>query len=375
MRAWFYANAELEWRLSADHCEGGSMRDPHRWRTIGLWSLGLGALSLVAWFWVGTGNSVGVRIALFFFGAVGVVLGGILAFSRHQDVRAKQALARGEDIIARWRVEAEDWQRFVALNRQWPTGANGRLNEFNPLEAAEANGVEVIVGKAAVQIGESIHRVPLRSTPEITEALLHDGTPPVIELQLYYPAYAGPSTLNRARYTALRFPVGQRALADARQVMAHFRGDLPGEPDFFHGRGDGTNPEDLSKCYQCGYETHKLRSHCAKCGTSLQSRRWSRRFGLGLVICALIICGLMGFVLLQIGPSLLNPGVSVGGTRFSGTRGEARLVLTILGAVLAFGLTGLGYGLWQMFTGRRSKRVIYFLVALAALLLLLGYAL
>ena len=93
--------------------------------------------------------------------------------------------------IARWRVEAEDWQRFLALNRQWPSGANDRLNEFIPSEAAESNGVEVIVGKAGVQIGESIHRLPLRSTPEITEALLHDGTPPVIELQLYYPAYAG----------------------------------------------------------------------------------------------------------------------------------------------------------------------------------------
>ncbi len=166
------------------------MRDPHRWRTIGLWCLGLGALSL-AWLWTGAGHSVGVRGALIFLGAVGVVFGGLLALFRHQDVRAKQALARGEDIIARWRVEAEDWQRFVALNRQWPSGANGRLNEFIPSEAAEPNGVEVIVGKAAVQIGDSIHRVPLRSTPEITEALLHDGTPPVIELQLYYPAYAG----------------------------------------------------------------------------------------------------------------------------------------------------------------------------------------
>ncbi len=75
--------------------------------------------------------------------------------------------ARRRDIIARWRVEAEDWQRFLALNRQWPSGANGRLNEFIPSEAAEPNGVEVIVGKAAVQIGESIHRVSLRSTPEI----------------------------------------------------------------------------------------------------------------------------------------------------------------------------------------------------------------
>ena len=88
------------------------MRDPHRWRTIGLWCLGLGALSL-AWLWLGTGHSAGGRFVLMFFGGWGVALGGIVAFMQHQNVRAKQALARGEDIIARWRVDADDWQRFV----------------------------------------------------------------------------------------------------------------------------------------------------------------------------------------------------------------------------------------------------------------------
>jgi hypothetical protein len=51
------------------------------------------------------------------------------------------------------------------------------------------------------------------------------------------------------------------------------------------------------------------------------------------------------------------------------------MILAIFGAVMAFGLTALGYGLWQMFTGRRSKRVIYFAVAIAALLLLLALVL
>jgi hypothetical protein len=348
------------------------MRNPHPWRTIGLWCLGLGALSF-AWLWLGGPHTEGIWAALFFFGAVGVVFGGFVAFFQHQNVRAKQALARGEDIIARWRVEAEDWQRFVASDPLWSSHANGRLNEFIPSEAAEPNGVEVIIGKAAVQIGESIHRVSLRSTPEITEARLHDGTPPVIELLLYYPAYATRFGMRPPRYTALRFPVGQGALADARQVVTHFRGDLPGEPDFFHGRGDGTDPEDLSKCYNCGYETHKLRSRCPKCGTTLQSRRWSRRFGLGLVICGAIVCGLMGFLVWNMGPALLKPGSSP--TQFSGTPGKARMLLVIFGAVLTFGLTALGYGLYQMFTGRRSKRVIYFVVAIAALVLLLAYIL
>ena len=348
------------------------MRHPNRWRTIGLCYLGVGVLSF-ALLWLGRPHGEGVWSALFFFGATGVLFGGMLAFFQHQYVRAKQALARGEDIIARWRVEADDWQRFVASDPQWSSHANGRFNEFIPSEAGEANGVEVIVAKAAVQIGDSFHRLPLRSTPEITEARLHDGTPPIIELLLYYPAYATRFGMRPPRYTALRFPVGQGALADARQVVAHFRGDLGGEPDFFHGRGDGTNPEDLSKCYNCGYETHKLRSHCPKCGTTLQSRRWSRRFGLVLVICGVIICGLMGFVLLDLGPSLIKPGASSGGTRFTGTPAKARMLLAIFGAVLALGLTALGDGLWQMLTGRRSQRGISVTVGLAVALVLLAF--
>ena len=61
-----------------------------------------------------------------------------------------------------------------------------------------------------------------------------------------------------------------------------------GAQRFFHGRGDGADPEDLSRCMHCGFETHRYRSECERCGTGLQSRRWSRRFGAVLVLYALI---------------------------------------------------------------------------------------
>ena len=83
----------------------------------------------------------------------------------------------------------------------------------------------------------------------------------------------------------------------------------------------------------------------------------------------------MGFVVSQTAPSLMNPGASSDGMRFSGTPAKARMILAILAAVLAFGLTAVGYGLWQMVTGRRSKRVIYFVVGIAALLVLLALVL
>ena len=63
---------------------------------------------------------------------------------------------------------------------------------------------------------------------------------------------------------------------------------------------------------------------------------------------------------------------SIGGTRFSGTVGEGRFYLGIYGIVATFGVMAMPYGLWQIKTGRRDKRVIYFIVGLAVLLWLIA---
>jgi hypothetical protein len=151
-------------------------------------------------------------------------------------------------------------------------------------------------------------------------------------------------------------------------VVAHYRGDTPRVANFFHGKGDGTNSEDLTYCYKCGYETYKLMSHCPQCGRSMQSKRWSRRYGVILVVLGLVISVVIGFVLLALLPRLLEPG----GSRFSGTGAQATLALFVLGAVETFGVTVTCYGLWQIVTGRRSKWVIYFAVGIAILLFLVA---
>jgi hypothetical protein len=83
----------------------------------------------------------------------------------------------------------------------------------------------------------------------------------------------------------------------------------------------------------------------------------------------------MGFIVVATLPKLLDAAGASGGAQSSGRPGQARMVLAIFGGVLTFGLTALGYGLWQVITGRRSKRVIYFAIAVAGFLLLLGLAL
>lgn len=104
------------------------------------------------------------------------------------------------------------------------------------------------------------------------------------------------------------------------------------------------------------------------------SKRWSRRYGWILCACGLIITCLIGAVIFYTAPLLLQPGVSIEGTRFSGTVGEARFILGIFGIVLTFGVTATLYGLWQVKTGPRDKRVIWFIAGLAILLYLVAQA-
>ena len=312
-----------------------------------------------------------IPASLFIYGSTAILFGGGTALFRHFDARAKEKLARGEDIIARWRVDATKWQQFVAADREWNQTRDALSNELSFPEKIPDDGIEVIVGKNAVQIDQSIHRLT-SGMPEVTSAILHDLHPAVIELQLYYPGGGhGASGVPRAATrSALRFPVGAGAWKEAETVVAHYRGDTPRKADFFHGKGDGSNPEDLTRCYHCGYETYRLMSHCPECGRRMQSKRWSRRYGWILLVLGVGISVVMGAVLNAIGPTLL--GYSSGGLRFSGSAAQGKLALGILGAVELFGITATCYGLWQIVTGRRSKWVIYFAIGVAALLWLIA---
>jgi hypothetical protein len=102
------------------------------------------------------------------------------------------------------------------------------------------------------------------------------------------------------------------------------------------------------------------------------SRRWARRFGGVLVVLGLALAIGLGYLLWIMGPMLLNPGVSYGGTRFSGTRLQALLVFAVLGSVFLFGVLATCYGFWQIFTGARSMKVIYALVGLVAVAAAVG---
>ena len=352
------------------------MRNSRRWRNIGLAFFASGLVAtpvpfIIADSWLGE-TALGL---LFTYGLMALVFGGMAAVIRHSEVRAWDSLRRGEDIIARWHVDGATWRAFLELNR--------RINQTHPLaneltlylrKMPPKNGVDIVVSRTGTEIDGDFYHLPPHGVPHVERAALVRGNPSYIDLSLYYPGGGqGASGVPRPPVrTALRFPFGPGAEREGERAFAHYNRDLPGKPDFFHGRGDGTDTEDLSRCYACGYETHKFIRTCPQCGTGLQSRRWSRRFGAALTVCGLILTGLMGTVLYYVLPAMLRPGVDAGGMRFSGTATQALLVLAIMGAVFVFGATALVYGIWQMRTGRRNRKVVYFVVGLASVLFVIA---
>ena len=254
------------------------------------------------------------------------------------------------DDRARWLVPHPPGRPFRAAARR---RAGEPYNELPMPEAVPPGGLEVIAEADGLWFGGKRVALPLRGTPEILDARLVDTAVSTLEMRLKCPPHVNSAGAVLAPvFTRLSVPVPGPAWREARRAEAHFNRDTPGKADFFHGRGDGSDPEDLSTCPACGFQTHKFRSQCERCGMGLQSRRWSRRFGALLIVCGLVLTALMGGVLRFVGPILLDVILEGGSPRFAGSRMQAVVVATLLGGVFLFGALCLVYGTWQVLTGR-----------------------
>ncbi|MEO7252304.1 MAG: hypothetical protein ABIW30_06835 [Arenimonas sp.] len=346
------------------------MRHPERWRNFALTCVASGPLAMFAAYQLPPAAAgVGVRTVLACYALMAIVFGGIAALVWQPAVKAKRRMDRGEGLIARWRVEAPEWREFLAWDREQVASGERALNFFSPRKEVSPHGVEILVADDAIQIDGSTHALPRHGTPQVTHSELDEARarPSVLELGLSFPASeSGPA------FTRLCFPVARGKEQEARAVVGYFREGRPGKATFFHGSGDGRNSEDLSKCWQCGYETHQFIDTCPQCGAGLLSRRWARRFGGVQVVLGLLLTSGLGLLLRILTPTLLRAGHSVGGTRFNGSKAQALGVFAILLAVFVFGLITLVYGAWQVRTGGRSPRVVAVMVAIAGTLYVVG---
>ena len=112
---------------------------------------------------------------------------------------------------------------------------------------------------------------------------------------------------------------------------------------------------DLSTCNAptCAFTVEGSLAVCPKCGGPMRAVRESRVRGWALVVLGLLLVGMMGTITWYMAPALMQPGEEAGGNTFSGTADQARLVLYLFWALIAFGAVTTVNGIYQIATGRQ----------------------
>lgn len=127
-------------------------------------------------------------------------------------------------------------------------------------------------------------------------------------------------------------------------------------------------------CFGCGRSAAEPADKCPKCGRRLLTAKQVRRLGWVQFAAGLFLVGMMGAVTYYVAPMMLRPGVeTAGGSRFTGTAGQALTIFVLFGLVIFFGLTSMVSGLYQVKTGRRNRLIFVFMMGLFGVLLVAGW--
>jgi MFS family permease len=127
----------------------------------------------------------------------------------------------------------------------------------------------------------------------------------------------------------------------------------------------------MSNCYSCGF-AGEAAGKCPNCGGRLRSARLVRGLGWLQLLIGLFLVGLMGTITYNLAPSLLSPAAPAG-SRFTGTPGQALMILGLFGLVITFGVGSIASGLWQIVTGRRNKWIFILMLVLFVVVMLTAW--
>jgi len=93
-------------------------------------------------------------------------------------------------------------------------------------------------------------------------------------------------------------------------------------------------------------------------GSAPMSAATVRRLGMALIVIGTLLALGVGYLALQLAPTLLHPGELIGGERFTGSAALGRQMLGLLAVVTLSGAVFAAIGVHQWRTGRRDKRLL-----------------
>ncbi len=183
----------------------------------------------------GEATAAGVAVAL---GLLGSVIFALFLLNFAWAVRVFDAIQRGENLVARWTVPADAFDRF--RENEAGHAAGGHPNDYTPPRATPPGGVEVIFAKDGVIVGDTYFGLSTTGLSHFRQVGIVPGDPLCLGFQTALltgrQQSSGTPTFNTA-LGLLRIPVANAAHPEAQAVLDHYIAALAGQvmvkPEFW----------------------------------------------------------------------------------------------------------------------------------------------
>lgn len=177
----------------------------------------------------------GIAIAL---GLLGSIVFFLMLLNFVWGVRVFNAIKRGENMVARWTVPADEFDRFRA--NEAGHAAIGHPNDYKPPRLTPPGGVEVIFAKDGMIIGDTFFGLATTGLSHFRQVGIVPGDPLCLGFQTALTTARHQSSGTPSFSTVLgllRIPVANAAHPEAKAVLDHYIAALAGQvivrPDFW----------------------------------------------------------------------------------------------------------------------------------------------
>ena len=175
------------------------------------------------------------------FGLLGTIIFSLMLANFVWATRVFAAIKRGENVIARWTVPADAFDRFRA--NEAGHAAAGHPNDYKPPRNTPPAGVEVVFARDGVIIGDTFYGLATTGLAHVRQVGIVPGEPLCIGFQTAMTTgrlQSSGAADFRTVLGLLRIPVVDSSHKEANAVLDHYIAALSGQvivkPDFWKRR-------------------------------------------------------------------------------------------------------------------------------------------